>query len=118
VIRPPDGLWGPFSLTPRGIDAAVSDASPGVYVLGKSVEAEGEFRVLYVGRDDRDIRSRLKLQVAKWYPQFFYKYYFSAQAAFEKECELYHSLNPPDNKAHPARSDGTDWTCPRCGFSD
>jgi hypothetical protein len=111
------GLWGPFSLTPRGIDAAVSDSSPGVYVLGKK-NGHDLFRVRYVGRDDQDIKGCLKKHVADWYPLFFYRYYFSAKDAFDKECELYHDFNPPDNQAHPARSENANWTCPRCALYD
>jgi hypothetical protein len=118
VTDTPKGFWGPFSLTPRGIDAAVSDPSIGVYALGRVKQGTGDFEVCYVGRDDQDIRSGLKQHVAEWYPQFLYKYFFSPKAAFEKECELYHDFHPTDNKAHPAKAEGTDWTCPRCRFFD
>lgn len=114
MIKPPNGLWGPFSLTPRGIESAISEAAPGVYTLGGLKNGGEDFKVRYVGRDDRDVRASIKRHVADWYPQFFYRYYFSAKSAFEKECELYHNLSPPDNKAHPARPENTDWMCPRC----
>jgi hypothetical protein len=118
VIQAPNGLQGPFSLTPRGIDSAVTNTSAGVYVLGKVNDGDGEFQVRYVGRDDQDVKSSLRQHMADWYPQFFYKSCFSTKEAFEKECELYHKFNPPDNKAHPARNKNSDWTCPRCAVFD
>ena len=118
MIQAPNGLCGPFSLTPRGIDSAVTTTSPGVYVLGRVKDGDGEFQVYYVGRGDRDVRTSLRQHVADWYPQFFYKIYFSTKEAFDKQCELYHKFNPPDNKAHPARQENTEWKCPRCGSFD
>jgi hypothetical protein len=117
MIQPPNGLQGPFSLTPRGIDSAVNVLLPGVFVLGKVKDDDGIFQIRFVGRDDQDLRSSLRQHVADWYPQFFFKVYFSGKEAFEKECELYHKFNPPDNTAHPARNKDTGWTCPCCGFS-
>lgn len=114
MIQAPNGLWGPFSLTPRGIDSAVTATAPGVYALGIGKDGDGVFEVHYVGRDDQDVKSRLRQHVADWYPQFFYKYYFSSREAFEKECELFHKFNPRDNKVHPARNKNSGWTCPRC----
>jgi hypothetical protein len=116
IIQAPNGLSGPFSLTPRGIDSAVPTTSPGVYILGKVKDGGDEFQVRYVGRDDEDVKKRLRQHIADWYPQFFYKYAFSSREAFEKECELYHKFSPPDNQAHPTRKNA-EWTCPRCGFS-
>jgi hypothetical protein len=76
------------------------------------------FNVFYVGRSDTDVAGRLKQHAAEWYPQFFYEYYPSSKAAFEKECNLYHDFNPPDNKAHPARPQNSNWKCPRCKIFD
>jgi hypothetical protein len=42
----------------------------------------------------------------------------SAKAAFDKECDLYHDFKPPDNKVHPARQKGANWTCKRCTVFD
>lgn len=118
LTQTPKGLWGPYSLTPRGIDAAVSISAPGVYALGTMHDLHGPFEVCFVGRDDKDVKSGLRRHIADWYPQFFYQYCHSIKAAFEKECELYHDFNPRDNKAHPARNKDTDWTCPRCRLFD
>lgn len=112
-----DDLWGPFPLTPGGIGAAITAALPGVYALGKLETGSGVFKVRYVGRDDQDVKIRLTNHLAEWYPHFFYRCYFSAQQAFEEECELYHKFHPSDNKAHPSRDQNSDWACPRCGIS-
>jgi hypothetical protein len=114
MIQPPDGLWGPFDLTLPGIDAAITATCAGVYALGKLEDRDGRFQVRYLKRDDRDVKRRLKGHVASWYPFFLYKHYLSPRQAFEKECDLYHRFNPPDNKSHPARPEKTDWKCPHC----
>jgi hypothetical protein len=110
---PSSELRGPFSLTGVGIDSAVKATSAGAYALGKT-DVSGTFHIHYIGRADSDVCSRLKDHVAKWYPEFKYEYYPSARAAFDKECNLYHDFNPPDNQVHPACSPYTNWRCPRC----
>ena len=106
------GLMGPYQLTPMGIDNAVTKKSAGSYLLGKT---EGEaFKVYYAGRADEDINSRLKQHVSAWYPEFKFDYFPSAKTAFEKECDLYHEFNPPDNEVHPCRPKNSSLTCPRC----
>jgi hypothetical protein len=107
------GLRGPFPLTHTGIDAQVTKVSPGAYALGKT--EDDKFKISYVGRADDDVAKRLGDHVPKWYPQFKYEYYPSAKAAYEKECNLYHDFNPPDNEIHPAAPKGTNHRCPRCG---
>lgn len=73
-------------------------ASLGVYALGDSNHL-GTFIVQYVGRGD-DLNSALKRWAPTEYRQFMFEYYPTEQAAFEKECELYHLFSPPDNKTH------------------
>jgi hypothetical protein len=109
------GLYGNYDLTGPGILAAVSGHSPGVYALGK-VE-NGTFYIHYVGRSDTDVSTRLQQHVTKWYPHFQFDYFGSAQAAFEKECQLYHDFSPPDNLVHPARPQNSTLSCPVRGCS-
>lgn len=112
------GLRGPFPLTAGGVDNAVYSVCAGAYALGKMLDGQNVFGVHYVGRSDTDVNGRLKQHVVEWYPRFFYEYYSSPKAAFEKECNLYHDFNPPDNKVHPARPVNTYWKCPRCPIFD
>jgi hypothetical protein len=109
------GLSGPFALTTQGVQAAVPSTSPGAYALGKTND-KGAFVIHYVGRADADLRARLLGHVKAWYPQFKASYFGSAKAAFEKECQLFHSFGETalDNKIHPARPEGSNWKCLRC----
>lgn len=104
-------LSGLFALTDEKIDALVTKTSPGVYVLDKT--SSGSFTNSYVGRSDTDLNKRLHDWVGK-YKYCKAQYCNSAKAAFEGECELYHSLSPTDNVNHPARPTGSSWVCPRC----
>ena len=105
-------MFGPFSLTEAEIDKQVAKKSPGNYALGE-VRADKQFYVFYVGRADVDLNKRLKDWIGK-YTHFMFSYADSVQAAFEKECNNYHDFNPPDNKIHPARPEGSKSKCPRC----
>jgi hypothetical protein len=108
---PSTGLNGPYTLTADKIDEIVTKTSAGTYALDRSDGTDG-FKVYRVGRSDKNLNARLKSYVGGKYTRFKYGYNSSAKAAFEKECELYHDWNPPDNAIHPDRPDGTDWKCP------
>lgn len=107
---------GPHALTDAGVDAAVELILPGAYVLGK-MGLDGVFYIDYVGRSDDDVAGRLKQHTPERYPQFFYGYYPTAKAAYEKECWLYHTFKPQDNKVHPAKPKNSWLSCPECGYS-
>ena len=107
---------GPHPLTSNGVAAVVTYKSPGAYALGK-MGMDGVFYISYVGRSDDDVANRLAQQVPQPYPQFFFGYYSSAKLAYEKECWLYHTFRPGDNKVHPARPKNSWLICPECGFS-
>jgi hypothetical protein len=49
---------------------------------------------------------------------FEFSYARSPEAAFKKECKLYHDLPALGNYSHPARPRGTTWQCPRCDILD
>lgn len=109
------GLRGSFPLTAQGIDANVTQKSPGAYALGHTTDTT--FHITYVGRSDSDVAKRLHDHIGK-YRRFKYGYFGSPMAAFDKECRLYHDFDPPDNKYHPARPDGSGWECPICTIFD
>jgi hypothetical protein len=108
---------GPHPLTDTGVTLAVTSTSPGAYALGRMGE-HGVFYIFYAGRSDDDVADRLKKHVAAPYPQFFFGYYPSAEAAYKKECWLYHTFRPADNKVHPAKPKNSWLACPECGYSD
>lgn len=103
------GLQGPYQLSSDTVEKIVSSTSPGAYALG--VTKDGTFYIHYVGRSDDDVADRLGDHVGK-YREFKFDYFATAKAAYEKECNLYHDFNPPDNKAHPAMPRGVTCRCP------
>jgi hypothetical protein len=108
------GLRGPFALITATIDGVVTKTSPGAYALGW-VNENRIFRIQYVGRADDDVNRRLKDWAPANYPEFKFEYYRSAEAAYRKECDLYHDFKPPDNVNHPACPKGSNLNCLRCG---
>ena len=107
-------MKGPYKLDAETIDAKVTLKSPGNYVLGRKNE-KGKFLVGYAGRSDSNIRAQLKSRVDKTKQLLFkFSYATSPEAAFEKECKIYHGFHPPGNYGHPTRPKGTTWRCPRC----
>ena len=111
---PQNGLQGPFALTDQVIDQEVSPGRPGAYLLEESSDLIN-FRAGYVGRSESDVNNQLHVHVGS-YKRFRYQYCDTAQAAFERECALYHDFEPRDNPIHPQRPAGTQWKCPRCGL--
>jgi hypothetical protein len=106
------GLAGPYRLTFDAIDAAVTERSAGVFALGRA-DAEGRFCVNHIGRSDADLKARLRDLIGSD-SLFKYGYLPSSEAAFQKECELFHDVRPPRTLVHPGRPRGTSWECPRC----
>jgi len=121
---PLTGLKGPYTLDNETINRVITRTSPGTYVLCCAYISH-TFTicnldldiVYYVGRSDNDVKGELKDHVGK-YPRFKFDYFDSPKVAFEKECNIWHdfggSEGKMDNKAHPARPEGTDWKCPKC----
>jgi hypothetical protein len=106
------GLQGPYRLSFDGVDQVVTKTSVGVYVLGHA-DLQGRFCINHVGRSDADLRARL-LDCIGSEALFKFGYLPTSQAAFEKECELFHDFTPPGNRLHPDRPAGTRLSCPRC----
>lgn len=113
--KPATGLRGPLLLNEETVNEEVGYGSPGVYALGR--KPGKTFFVRYFGRSDSDINAKLKQHIGK-YDQFKFEYFNSPEAAFTKECELYHAFSGPegrlDNKTHPERPQGATWQCPKC----
>jgi hypothetical protein len=108
---PSTGFGNAHKLDNNTISQIVTRTSAGAYALG--YVNNGTFNVSYIGRADSDVADRLKKHVGK-YASFKFGYFSSPKAAFEKECHLYHDFNPPDNKIHPDRPNGSGWKCPCC----
>ena len=104
------GLYGPHPLEADSINAFAKGVGPGAYALGR-VDSEGRFLVSRVGRSDSDLNKRLHDHEGD-YSQFKFAFYDTAKQAFERECQLYHDFDPPDNHVHPARPAGTNYSCP------
>ncbi|WNJ81933.1 hypothetical protein RJE46_12135 [Cedecea neteri] len=107
-------MEGPFSFTPEEIDKQITRTSAGNYALGYL--ENNTFIVLYVGRSDSNVCTRLQSHVGN-HPQcdqFKYSYASSAKAAYEKECQNYHDFTPPENKIHPDQPSNNSrrWACP------
>ena len=109
-------LYGPYSLTTKGVDENVPVKSAGVYALGKTKDKI--FYISRTGRSDDDVNGRLKQHVGN-YSEFEFTYASCSKDAFEKECELYHYYSgAPGNIIHPARPANTNAKCPRCKIFD
>ena len=111
------GLKGSFPLNRAQVEAHVSIVSPGIFALGQRSADGSKFTIARVGRSDADVNRRLRDYIGR-YSHFKFGYSPSSADAFEKECALYHQLNPRDNKAHPLRPAGTIWRCPMCEIFD
>jgi hypothetical protein len=107
------GLFGPYPFTQENINQYVATKGIGVYALDKTTY--GDFTVSYVGRSDDDLPGRLGDHLEEGYAYFAYGYFNTAQAAFERECRIYHDFNPPDNDIHPDRPQGSRYACPVAG---
>jgi hypothetical protein len=111
------GLKGSFRLSASQVDAQVVAVSPGIFALGHRSADGSKFTIRRVGRSDADVNRRLHAYVGR-YSHFKFDYSPSSSTAFEKECSLFHRLNPQDNRIHPTRPAGTLWRCPMCGIFD
>jgi hypothetical protein len=105
---------GPYRLAFDEITNSIPRVSPGAYALGHK-DPNGRFCVDFVGRAEKDIRAKLQGMIGS---AMLFKYgcTSSSEAAFQKECELFHDFKPPGNRMHPDRPVGTSWECPRCRF--
>lgn len=107
-----DNLIGPHKLTFDGIAAALNQPSPGVFALGYSGRHD-VFYINFVGRADLDLRVQLRNMIGSDVA-FKYSLAESGEAAFYRECDLFHAFRPPANRLHPSRPMSTNWVCPLC----
>ena len=108
---------GPYRLTHPEVCRVITETSAGNYALGR-VQENG-FCVLYVGRSDDDVATRLRTWASQHtrYKAFVFSYASDPRAAFDKECEDFHDfggVESLDNGGHPKRPPKADWLCPRC----
>jgi hypothetical protein len=108
------GLLGPFRLAYDEIKNTIPRVAPGAFVLGHK-GPDGQFYVHFVGRADHDVREKLIGLIGSG-NMFKYRCTSTAEAAFEAECDLFHSFRPPGNHMHPDRPAGVNWECPKCRF--
>jgi hypothetical protein len=100
-------------LSSKIIERTIRRKSAGVYVL--SALEEGVTNARRVGRSDDDVAERLRESIGL-YSHFAFVYATSQKEAYEIECEIYHSLRPPENPTHPAKPEEMAWACPVCGL--
>ena len=108
------GLHGPYPLTDVSINSVVLGVGPGAYALGTAGGFAG-MTVQRVGRSDTDLNGRLH-DPAGLYSSFEYGFFDTAEAAYRKECELYHREKPPGNPIHPDSPTGMGLSCHICGL--
>jgi hypothetical protein len=106
------GLTGPYRLNFDTVSGVVTAQSPGIYALGH-LDRHGRFCISNVGRSDEDLRGRLINCIGSEI-MFKFEYASNAQAAFLRECELFHDFGSLQRGVHPARPHGTNLRCPRC----
>jgi hypothetical protein len=83
---------------------------------------EKTFLIQHIGRSDIDVHQKL-IEYTSKYDRFKYEYADSSEAAFIKECQLYHDFGGPEgkiphNKNHPEKNEGSMWLCPKCSVYD
>lgn len=105
-------LNGPYDLSFDCLEQNLPTKGVGVYAIGH-VDALGTFRVQRVGRDEENVKQRLRSLIGSG-NKFKYALLATAFEAFEMECELFHRLKPPSNVTHPDRPRGSGWKCRHC----
>lgn len=105
-------LEGPYDLSFDCLEYTIPRQSVGVYAIGH-VDAAGVFRVQRVGRDEVDVKERLRCLIGSG-NKFKYALAPNAYTAFDMECELFHRLKPPSNITHPDRPRASGWKCRHC----
>lgn len=109
---PQTGLYGSYSFNAANINAVVKGLGAGAYALGYNNEDGSLLYIQYIGRSDTDLNARLLSHIGENYKHFQYAFFDDAIQAYNKECWLYHTFNPPDNDIHPAKPEGTNCKCP------
>lgn len=108
-------LNGPYRLVYDEITFFVRSASKGVYLLGQEGQSN-RFLISYVGAGFTDVRSELLDRIGTA-SMFKVQLTSSAEAAFRKQCDLFHQFKPSGNFLHPERPHGSSVQCPHCVLS-
>ena len=100
-----------YKLDKANIQNMVPESKPGTYSLGEVLD--NKFYVLYVGRSDSCLKTRL-LQHAQSGEFNFFRFRVSRtkKNAYKKECIAFHVHNGAKNKIHPAHNGSCN--CPIC----
>lgn len=107
------GLNGPFNLDFSTIEDEVVEGAPGAFALG-FIDHMNRFCLTYVGSGGSDLKQKLRQYIGTA-SHFKFKHFISPRAAFEKECEMFHTFMPNGNFLHPGRPAAENWKCPTCG---
>lgn len=108
-------LNGPYRLVYEEITFFVRAASKGVYMLGQQGQSN-RFLISYIGAGFTDVRSELLDRIGTA-SMFKIQLTQSADAAFRKQCDLFHQFQPSGNFVHPERPRGSSVQCPYCALS-
>ena len=116
-------MKGPYEFNRETIRDVVPEVKFGNYALGY-MDEDGDFRVSYVGRSDRNLPRRIADHLGehpKKYKKFKYSVASSEKEAFFEECRTYHAFGEKTklyNGEHPDRPDGEEYGCPYCEIFD
>ena len=104
-----------YELNTVNVQNMVSEGKAGTYYLGEILE--NKFYVLYVGRSDGCLRTRL-LQHAKTgeFNYFRFRVSRTKKNAYKRECYAFHLHKNTKNKVHPAHNGSC--SCPICSCVD
>ncbi len=109
----------PVLFLPDVIRGVVSPGRSGAYLLGYS--DRGAFRIVYVGRSDSCLRTRLLGHELMYEVEYMvFRYTANVREAFLHECEYWHACaDSPElvNRVHPATPRDDPRPCPYCEFA-
>ena len=114
-------MEGPFQLADPVIDAVVKRADAAVFLL-RRIEEVPKYAYYrgFVGSctGDEDLAQSLRRWLDSDYRVFCFEYVESEDAAYERQCEMWHELGGPegklDNEAHPKPDGSNAVRCPLC----
>ena len=102
------------------VDNSLEWSSSSVFVLGgirKGNDGKLRFKVRLVKHVDGDLGASLRKYIDV-YSGFRFKFFRSTQNAYHRECQIYHTFNPRDNRGHPAPPRNTKFFCPITSCSE
>ena len=104
-----------YKLDIANVQNMVPQGKPGTYYLGEILE--DKFYVLYVGRSDTCLKTRLLQHVKSGEFNYFrFRTCKTKKNAYKNECYAFHSHINTKNKVHPAHNGSCN--CPICSCVD